>query len=207
MFWNFELFSLLVLKKLWVIRTGSHRMLVRIVNREDPDQTASSEAVWSGSTLFSMAFGWQLMFKILERYRICHWCNFQLPNIKGLTPDCCRRENWFLKIKFILYFGDKKTWTADRLYESLSSGCAQNSLLGYLYLLEFWIQGLLEYIYLVCSAANTDEPWHEISNNVVCATSKGSDLLVHIHSLIRAFASRLNIQWILSYWPNSIWSF
>ena len=27
-----------------VIRTGIHKMLVRIANREDPDQTASSEA-------------------------------------------------------------------------------------------------------------------------------------------------------------------
>ena len=34
---------------------------------------------------------------------------------------------------------------------------------------------------------------HEISNNVVCATSKGSDQPAHMHSLIRAFASRLNI--------------
>ena len=31
------------------------------------------------------------------------------------------------------------------------------------------------------------------SNNVVCATSKGSDQPVHTRSLIRAFASRLNI--------------
>ena len=33
----------------------------------------------------------------------------------------------------------------------------------------------------------------EISNNVVCATSKCSDQLAHTRSLIRAFASRLNI--------------
>ena len=37
------------------------------------------------------------------------------------------------------------------------------------------------------------EPQHEISNNVVCATSKGSDQPAHMRSLIRAFASRLNI--------------
>ena len=34
---------------------------------------------------------------------------------------------------------------------------------------------------------------HEISNNVVCGTSKASDQPAHMHSLIRAFASRLNI--------------
>ena len=37
------------------------------------------------------------------------------------------------------------------------------------------------------------EPRHEISNNVVCATNKGSDQPAHMHSLIRAFASCLNI--------------
>ena len=36
-------------------------------------------------------------------------------------------------------------------------------------------------------------PWHEISNNVVCATSKGSDQPVHTRSLIRTFAGRLKI--------------
>ena len=40
---------------------------------------------------------------------------------------------------------------------------------------------------------DTVELQHEISNNVVCATSKGSDQATHMHSLIRAFASRLNI--------------
>ena len=34
---------------------------------------------------------------------------------------------------------------------------------------------------------------HEISNNVVCATSEGSDQPAHMRSLIRAFASHLNI--------------
>ena len=37
------------------------------------------------------------------------------------------------------------------------------------------------------------EPQHEISNNVVCATSKASDQPAHTRSLIRAFTSRLNI--------------
>ena len=37
------------------------------------------------------------------------------------------------------------------------------------------------------------EPRNEISNKVVCATNKASDQPAHMHSLIRAFASRLNI--------------
>ena len=39
----------------------------------------------------------------------------------------------------------------------------------------------------------TFEPRHEISNNVVSATSKGSDQPADTRSLIRAFASGLNI--------------
>ena len=37
------------------------------------------------------------------------------------------------------------------------------------------------------------EPVHEISNNLVYATSKASDQPAHTRSLIRAFASRLSI--------------
>ena len=39
---------------------------------------------------------------------------------------------------------------------------------------------------------HANEPRHEISNNVVCAISKGSDQPAHTRSLIRAFASRWN---------------
>ena len=38
-----------------------------------------------------------------------------------------------------------------------------------------------------------NEPQHEISNNVVCGTSRASDQPAHMRSLIRAFDSRLNI--------------
>ena len=37
------------------------------------------------------------------------------------------------------------------------------------------------------------EPRHEITNNVVCATSKGSDQPAHMRSLLIAFPGRLNI--------------
>ena len=53
---------------------------------------------------------------------------------------------------------------------------------------------------------HVNEPVHEITNNVVCVTSKASDQPVHTRSLIRAFASRLSIVWLLSYWLNTIWS-
>ena len=47
---------------------------------------------------------------------------------------------------------------------------------------------------------------HDISNNVVCTTSKASDQPAHTRSLIRAFASHFSILWLLSYWLNIIWS-
>ena len=48
-------------------------MLVRIANREDTDQTASSEAFWSESALFVFCvglFGRQLVLEILEYSRL-----------------------------------------------------------------------------------------------------------------------------------------
>ena len=41
-----------------VIKAGIHKMLVRIRNREDPDQTASSEAADLGLPCLSRSF-WQ----------------------------------------------------------------------------------------------------------------------------------------------------
>ena len=57
------------------------------------------------------------------------------------------------------------------------------------------------------SLSHVYELRHVISNNVVCATSKCSDQPAHTGRLIRAFASRLNILWVLSYWTNIFWSF
>ena len=43
------------------------------------------------------------------------------------------------------------------------------------------------------SSKLSNEPVHEISNNVVCATSKGSDQPAHTRSEIRAFVRHLNM--------------
>ena len=45
-------FLFLFSNKMLVTRAGILKMLVRIANSADPDQTASWEAVWSGSALF-----------------------------------------------------------------------------------------------------------------------------------------------------------
>ena len=68
---------------------------------------------------------------------------------------------------------------------------------------------VLHYIHNTCyhSGNLLYEPWHEISKNVVCATSKGSDQPAHTHSLNRAFAGCLNVLLVLSYWLNIGWSF
>ena len=56
----------------------------------------------------------------------------------------------------------------------------------------FWVQSL-------SNNYHSDEPVHEISNNLVRATSKGSNQPAHIPSLIRAFTIRLSILRLLSY--------
>ena len=49
-------FIFLFSNKMMVIRAGLRILIVRIANKEDPDQTASSETVWPGSALFAQAF-------------------------------------------------------------------------------------------------------------------------------------------------------
>ena len=49
------------------------------------------------------------------------------------------------------------------------------------------------YEFLPSRLVNPFEPRHEIFNNVVCATSKAPDQPAHMRSLMRAFASGLNI--------------
>ena len=50
------------------------------------------------------------------------------------------------------------------------------------------------------------EQRHEISNNVVCATSKASDQPAYMRSLIRAFACRLNTLFVYLFIYLSIYT-
>ena len=61
-------------------------------------------------------------------------------------------------------------------------------------LADLCLHSFLKRVYNFAFRSNTvNEPQDDISNNVVCATSKGSDQPVHMCSLIRAFASHLDI--------------
>ena len=61
-----------------------------------------------------------------------------------------------------------------------------------LYLINCFLYFITMYI-IKRNIAYIPEPRHEISNNVVCATVKGSDQPAHTRRLIRAVASRLKI--------------
>ena len=67
------------------------------------------------------------------------------------------------------------------------------------------LNALFDHNWLTKETKRKFELWHEISNILVCATSKASDQPAHARSLIRAFSSRFNILWMLSYGPNSVW--
>ena len=58
-------FHFMYSNKMLVFRAGIQIMLVRIADREDPDQTASSEAGWVCIVCLGR-FGWQLVFEIVE---------------------------------------------------------------------------------------------------------------------------------------------
>ena len=57
----------------------------------------------------------------------------------------------------------------------------------------FYLYSLIILTILCDSNINIIEPQTDVYKYVVCATSKASDQLAHTRSLIRAFASRLNI--------------
>ena len=59
--------------KMLVSRAGIHKTGVRVANRKNPDQTASSESVWSGSALCVSAFNRQLVLEILEHLLYLVW--------------------------------------------------------------------------------------------------------------------------------------
>ena len=67
----------------------------------------------------------------------------------------------------------------------------QNAVLRWFFQCKIW-HGSMDIEATLTFLPSIIEPVHEISNNVVCATSKASDQPVHTRSLIRAFASRLN---------------
>ena len=56
--------------KILVFKAGICKMFVRTAKREDPDQTASSEAVLSGSALFVKAFRWTTSVRNLRTFTI-----------------------------------------------------------------------------------------------------------------------------------------
>ena len=56
MFKNSNIFLILFSNEKLGMRAGNHKLLVRIVKMEDPDQTASSEAFWYGTALFVYVF-------------------------------------------------------------------------------------------------------------------------------------------------------
>ena len=74
---KFQTLFFLFSNKMLVFSTGIHKTHVRIANREDPDQTASSEAVRSGSALFVYTFLYQTSVR-----------NFRIFTAALINPLC-----------------------------------------------------------------------------------------------------------------------
>ena len=96
-----------------------------------------------------------------------------------------------LLISSIIWFGclfEMVLWGINRIY----FGLEMRKLIFEFSLLSRGLR-LISFYTVVYSNPIQFEPVHEISNNVVCATSKASDQPAHTRSLIRAFSSRLSI--------------
>ena len=61
-----------------------------------------------------------------------------------------------------------------------------------------WISSVLPSLYS-CNCSYKNEPPHDKTNKMACASSKDSDQPGHLHSLIRVFAVRMKKAWVLSY--------
>ena len=99
----------------------------------------------------------------------------------GVVLDCI--DSWSLQP----YYFNHNNYGLGNLWSILSCRCATSV---WAYLIS---NGLPSARLTIHSLLNLYEPRHEISNNVVCDTSKGSYQPAHTRSLIRAFASHLNI--------------
>ena len=75
------------------------------------------------------------------------------------------------------HFGSEIIYKSPLLFDVLMYVCKNNSIENKISLFDVIVYDLV----------------YEISNNVVCATSKDSDQPAYTHSLIRAFACRLSI--------------
>ena len=84
-----------VLNRRLVIRTGIHKMLVRITNRVEPDQTAS--AVWSGSELSS--FFWQAASVLSFRT-----FTIQVNKIEREIPSYCWTSVVIVMVRLLFLF-------------------------------------------------------------------------------------------------------
>ena len=150
-----------------------------------------------------------------------HWINSELTFIQHCMPAMIElvAHHWFMKqpiTELILYLyspynsficPNNPSTIIKTLFSNTKREKCYSSPLTSLY---FVVTMATHYFVAFISKKHfrsANEPVHEISNNVVWATSKASDQPAHTRSLIRAFACRLSILWLLSYWLNSILSF
>ena len=123
----------------------------------------------------------------------------------GYSPFFCWFFSKFLNMK---PFGSRSgpifcpaiylAWSGSKLYAKLTrrwNFCGQR--------VKTLNELLLLYIKIM-----TIEPVHEISNKWYVRPARPQvSLSIRAVCLIRVFANSLNIQWLLSYWLNIIWSF
>ena len=58
---------------MWVIRAGTDKMLARIANREDPDQTASSAISVQNFRIFTIIINHHMSQHVRFWYLSCIW--------------------------------------------------------------------------------------------------------------------------------------
>ena len=143
----------------------------------------------------------ELMFRSLFYFQVAFLCRCDF---------CARRYQMAIlsSLGFLISFGIRCNMgvaivkmTKNETEDDNGDGLLSVGLHNYVKALWWVVYKYMEIIYKNLSRNK------KFPKNVVCATSKGSDQPAHTRSLIRAFARRLIILWLLSYWLNIIWSF
>ena len=126
-------------------------------------------------------------------------------SVNIILPLACEivffNGRWFTEHHF------SRLWSASKMFITLEKHGILESNFAYFFILTLFCPCFCNVVLSLLSSfaiilpgkrelialLQTFEPRHETSNNVVCLTSKVLDQPAHTRSLIRAFASRLNI--------------
>ena len=142
----------------------------------------------------------------IQWFHIKHYLDYQYTNTSRIPFGCTIRDFGSPTIDHAICHKPHQIWMQNKLVlvQVKTRKCCKLFIayIIFLIIVKTWKYSVIKTYIQVKLEEEKTEPPQEISNNVVCATSKGSDQPAHSRILIRTFSRCLNILWGLSSWPN-----